>query len=205
LRISPTACARWVEISTGAIRGESLTRFLPVLLGAEQAARDRGEVLAKFGDAGALAHLQLGVDQAQGADPMLDVLQMLARFQVGDALELKMNQADQALVVVLDPMLQFLQQELMLRGQAAVQLAEARLLDREGEQRGVALQKLDVVLGEHARLAAVGFQDAEIVALVLMITFAALLTPCSRSSAGMRKRSSLCSSFVITGRPVWSA
>src|SRR5919106_1283715 len=43
----------------------------------------------------------------------------------------------------------------------------ARPLDREGEQRGVALQELEVVLGERARLATVGLQHAEDVLLGL--------------------------------------
>ena len=98
---------------------------------------------------------------------MLDLLQVFAGVQVGDVGELEVDQADQALVVVLDPVVQLLEQQLVLRRQLGVQLVQAGLLDREGEQRGVALQELEVVLGEGARLATVGLEHAENVLLGL--------------------------------------
>ena len=102
------------DLDLSDLRGEFNVGF-DLLLKIEQAAHDGHEVLTKVGDVGARPHLQLGIDEAESANPVFNLLQLLACLQVGHVGKLQMNEAQQALVVVLDAVLQLLQQEFMLR------------------------------------------------------------------------------------------
>jgi hypothetical protein len=133
----------------------------------EQAAGDRHQILAEVDQIGAAAALELLVDRGQRADPLRDLIQIIARLDVGDAAELQIDQAHQLLIVVTHPMSHLAQQCGLLFGEREVELDQPRLVDRERQDGGVTLQELDVVLREHARLAAVGLEHAEDMLLAL--------------------------------------
>src|SRR3546814_9535476 len=78
-----------------------------------------------------LRDVELRLDGTHGLDSIADPLQVFARFDVRHALCLKLNQADDELVVVLGPVLELAKQGFLYLGQSEIFLQQFVLRSEE--------------------------------------------------------------------------
>ena len=127
----------------------------------EQGRRELPEVGAQVDTFDLARSVELVVDQAERLDPACDGEQLAPRLPASGPALLQANEARDHLQVVLDPVLQFTQQPLLV-GNGRSQFAQgAGALDRVSQQVGISAQELGVIVSEAARLAAVDLEDAE--------------------------------------------
>src|SRR3546814_324089 len=108
-----------------------------------------------------LRDVELRLDGSHGLDSIADPLQVFARFDVRHAPCLKLNQADDELVVVLGPVLELAKQGFLYLGQSEIFLQQFVLRPGKRQNRRISLKKLDVVLAEIGPSSAVDFEHAE--------------------------------------------